>query len=68
MSDSQEKWLLRTLKRGQKITPLRALEEFGIFRLAARVNSLRDRGHKIITVMVEDGDKKYARYHLERAA
>lgn len=38
-------WLLE----GKTITPLEALNKFGIFRLAAVVHELRDEGLDIIT-------------------
>ena len=60
---SQEKAILSHLKRGP-ITPLDALERYGCFRLAARINDLRGRGHRIETEMVERDDKRYARYRL----
>jgi hypothetical protein len=61
---SQETEILSTLQSGRSLTSIQALQEFGCFRLAARINDLRYAGHKIITEMVRDGEKHYARYHL----
>ena len=49
---------------GHTITPLRALEQFGCFRLAAVIHKLRDDDMKIHTIIVEDGNKRYAKYVL----
>lgn len=62
---SQESQLIRHLKRGP-ITPLQALSRYGILRLAARINSLRGKGHKIDTQMIERDGKRYAKYRLVR--
>ena len=60
---SQVKQLKKHLDDGKLITPLDALMEYGIFRLAARIKDLRDSGMKIVTDMVEDeSGKKYAEY------
>jgi len=48
----------------QPITAIDALNKYGCFRLAARINDLRMQGHKIHTeIKVKDG-KRYAAYHL----
>lgn len=41
---TQEQRLLQYLKDHGSINPLQALQELGIFRLAARVNDLRNSG------------------------
>ena len=56
--------VLAYLKKGKTLTPIDALNEFGIFRLAARCKDLRDQGHDIVTQRVVDGEKCYARYAL----
>ena len=61
---SQSTRILTHLRRGP-ITPLQALDKYGCLRLAARINDLRDRGHKIETEIVKAGDKRYARYRLK---
>ena len=55
--------VLQMLKRGP-VTPQQALYSVGCMRLAARINDLRNQGHTILTDMVEDGGKRYARYRL----
>jgi hypothetical protein len=56
------------LESGRSITPLEALSNFGIFRLATAINSLRKRGLPIETEMKKDPNgKTYARYVLGAA-
>lgn len=62
---SQCNAILADLKRGP-ITPIDALQRHGCFRLAARIADLRERGHTILTDIIEDGDKRYASYRLVR--
>lgn len=57
--------LLTHLKRKRTITPLEALDRYGIFRLAARVQELRAQGHGIVTHMVEINGKRVARYRMQ---
>ena len=52
------------MEAGNPITPLDALGMMGVFRLAARIEELRKRGHNIVTEEVTDNGKTYARYHL----
>ena len=63
---SQSLRILRHLER-RPITPMQALEQYGVFRLAARINDLRDAGHIIETETVKRGDKRYARYRLRKS-
>jgi hypothetical protein len=45
------------------ITPLEALNRYGIFRLAARINELRNSGFSVHSTIVEsDNGKRYCRY------
>jgi hypothetical protein len=56
-------WLLE----GRSITPLEALNKFGIFRLAAVVHKLRDEGLDIITEKFQVSPKKrVAKYYLKK--
>ena len=56
-------WLLD----GRSITPLEALNRFGIFRLAAVVHELRDEGLDIITEKFQVSPKKrVAKYYLKK--
>jgi len=48
MKQSQTQWVLQRLKLGP-LTALEALDGFGCFRLAARIQDLRDAGHTIET-------------------
>lgn len=61
MSQCQD--IFEHLKR-QSITPIEALNKFGCFRLASRINDLRKMGHNIITQTVRKNGKKFARYVL----
>ncbi len=60
--------ILKDLKKGRKINPLMALAKYKCFRLASRINDLREEGHSIETKMVanKDGKKKFAEYYLEK--
>jgi hypothetical protein len=65
---SQNNEILAYLAKGRSITPMDALEKFGCFRLASRINELRNDGHKIHRIMKERGGKRFASYYLiERA-
>jgi hypothetical protein len=64
---SQNDRVLCHLLAGNSITQLQALGLYGIFRLAARVKVLRDRGHKIETINKRDPNgKTYAEYRLRQ--
>lgn len=52
------------LLAGAPITPIEALDRYGCFRLAARIDELRREGLEIQTVTESRGGKKYARYEL----
>ena len=60
---SQRLRILSHLRR-RPITALQALNLFGCFRLAARIDELRHQGHSIDTAMVDVGGKRVARYRL----
>ena len=63
---SQELEILMELKRGNKITPLDALEKFGVFRLGARILELRRQGYPVITEMKKlNNGKRIAEYRME---
>ncbi len=61
--ESQKKKVLRHLKFNP-ITPLEALNRYGCFRLADVVYKLKQDGHNITTELVQDGEKRYAKYRL----
>jgi hypothetical protein len=52
------------LDKGHTLTALEALKMMGVFRLAARIEDLRRKGHNIVTEEVTEGNKTFARYHL----
>ena len=64
MSQSQNKAILKYLKKGHKLTPLDALARFGCMRLSARIYDLKKEGHFIITNNFTLGDKTFAEYTL----
>jgi len=62
--NSQNQMIIDHLKAGQSITSLEALEKFGCFRLASRVNDLIKMGHHIVKDTIKNNNKRYARYYL----
>ena len=62
---SQKDKILRFLKRGHSISPYEAIAVFNCFRLAARINELRNEGHNVVTVMEDAHGKRWAEYHLK---
>ena len=64
---SQCETLLNYLQTGRSISSLVALDKFGVFRLAARVHQLKQRGHRIETRFIKVGEKRFAAYMLDRA-
>jgi hypothetical protein len=50
------------LKRHGSINPMQALREYRVMRLAARVQDLREAGHRIETRMVDRRGKRFAEY------
>lgn len=64
LHDSQSSRILSALRSGRRLSALEALEEFGCFRLAARIHDLRRAGHEILDETVCDNGKRHAVYHL----
>jgi hypothetical protein len=56
--------ILEWLLSGRSLTAVEALNRFGCFRLAARIENLRADGHAIQTQMVSVNDAKIACYSL----
>ena len=57
--------ILTHLKTGRSLSPLKALGLYGCYRLASRVNDLRNDGYNIETVIQADGTgRNYAQYRL----
>jgi hypothetical protein len=50
------------MKQHRTITPMQALELYRCFRLAARIDNLRNNGHRIRTIIVEQNGKRFAKY------
>jgi len=61
---TQTQQIRQWLEQGNTLTPLDALEVFGCFRLAARINELRKDGLDIEMTKERKGSKSYARYRL----
>ena len=67
---TQKQMILNHLKDGGSITPGAAIEEYGIFRLSARIADLKADGHEIVTDMVTRKNRygktvRFARYRLK---
>ncbi len=70
IKESQCEKILNHLKANGSITPLEAMSEYGIMRLASRISDLKDQGYKIRSAIVSsrnrNGDKvHYSVYSLE---
>lgn len=66
----QKQMILRHLQEMGSITPGTAIEEYGCFRLSARIADLRADGYEIITEMEARRNRfgkrvRYARYRLK---
>ena len=64
---NQHEWIMRQLKMGRMITALDALNGCGSMKLATRISELKHDGHNIITHMVSQNGKKFAKYQLIRS-
>jgi hypothetical protein len=68
MTQTQNQQILASLKNGNSITPADALNDFGCFRLAARIYQLKQDGHDIQSELIEvDAGKRVASYWLKKA-
>jgi hypothetical protein len=63
---SQSDQILLYLESGHELTPIDALNLFGVFRCAARIKDLRNRGYPIETLERRSGEKRFAAYRLRR--
>lgn len=62
---SQKMHVLDHLRNKGTISPWEALGVYGVFRLASRIDELRQEGHTITTTMKHDSmGKRYAEYSL----
>ena len=63
---TQSSQILKYLENGHSLTPRKAMVEFGVMRLAARIKDLRDDGYAIkserVTVPTRNGTAKVASY------
>jgi hypothetical protein len=60
---SQDELIKRHLLRGERISPMTALNLYGCFRLSSRIHELR-KDLNIVKEMVQNNGKKYAEYYL----
>lgn len=71
MTDTQNAMLLKHLKTHKRgITPMVALERYGIYRLSGRIHDLRSMGYEIETHQEQKKNRyghvvRFARYTLE---
>ncbi len=64
---SQRLDVLRTLAKGETLTPLQAFTRFGSLTLSQRVTELRNQGWPMQSRMIRVGSKRVAQYSLPRA-
>lgn len=62
---SQSAAILAALEKGERITPIDALRDFGCFRLGGRIHELRQAGHPVLSTLVAINGKMVARYYLD---
>lgn len=63
---SQKARILADLTKGKAITPIDALNDYGCFRLGARIADLKKDGVPVKTRMITTpGGKRVAQYYLE---
>jgi biotin operon repressor len=61
---TQTQQILKYLQSGNKITGMDALQLFGCFRLAARVQELREIGYEVKSQLIKINGKRIAEYWL----
>lgn len=68
-SESQCQKIHEWLKQGHTLTSIQALTKFGCFRLASRINDLKQRGIAICKRMVKNPEtgKHYAEYYINNS-
>lgn len=67
---TQKEMIIRHLKYNKTISPITALEDYGVYRLAAIINKLRKDGYDISTTLIPHINRfgemhRYALYTLE---
>lgn len=63
-ADTQAGKILAALLDGRRVSPRQALDEFGCFRLAARIYDLRRAGHQIHDGLVTVHGKTWTVYWI----
>ena len=64
---SQNRKIAEHLMAGKSITPVEALNNYGCFRLGARIHDLKNKqGFNIETKTVESNGKRFAEYSLTK--
>ncbi len=70
MKRTQKEKILEWLKSGKSITAMGALGQFGCYRLASRINDLRNDGYEIRCEMIKvgaiEGNAWVAKYVLDK--
>tara|TARA_Y100000361_G_C11160784_1_gene347153 strand:+ start:1518 stop:1775 length:258 start_codon:yes stop_codon:yes gene_type:complete len=61
---TQKERILKALEEGRELTPKDAINEFGCFRLSARICDLKEEGHNIITTMIKVPTSDYGETHV----
>jgi hypothetical protein len=65
-TETQNEMILKHLREHKCIMPLEALNLYGVYRLASRINELRQDGHNIETEMQYVHPVKFAKYVYTR--
>ena len=62
---SQNTEILNHLKLGGSLTAVTAVNKFGCYRLAARINDLRNQGYEINSKTVQKGKVHFSVYSMK---
>lgn len=64
-TQTQRNAILRHLKQGKTITPMKAYIVYGVYRLSARIHELREDKYDILTsYKTDERGRMYAEYSL----
>ena len=63
---TQRQQILEYLQRGNRLTPIEALNKFGCFRLAAVIHRLKQDDHDIKAATVTWDGKQFAQYYISQ--
>ena len=61
--ESQNKRIIKYLQKGKKLTAIDALNKFGCFRLASRINDIKN-DYEIKKEWIEKDGKRFVSYSL----